>query len=113
MYPFFLSGQLDSGEDFLTAAVRETNEETGYVPEDLNIHLTKYFEMNQITRNSKREKTVIFWLAELKNVEKQPQISHEEHSEYRWLTKEQALDICKMPEFAELVNEFDEVAKTL
>lgn len=66
--------------------------------------------MNQLMRNQAKKKTVIFWLAQLKNVNKEPQLSAE-HSKYRWLTKEQALEKCQLPEFAEIVNEFDKVAQ--
>lgn len=108
-----MSGRLDAGEDFLTAAVRETREETGFVVDDLNIHEAKQFPMNQFTRKKGKNKTVIFWLAELKDVQKEPKLRPDEHSEYRWVTKEQATELCKMPAFIELINQFDQVARTL
>lgn len=106
-------GRLDEGEEFLTAAIRETNEETGYGADDLKIHEAKQFQMNQVTRKKGKNKTVIFWLAELKDVQKEPTLRPDEHSEYRWVTKEQATELCKMPEFIEILNQFDQVAKTL
>lgn len=59
-----------------------------------------------------KTKTVKFWLAELRDVNKQPELSHE-HSEYRWLSKEDAISICDIPEFTAILNEFDSYAKTL
>ncbi|XP_055303055.1 bis(5'-nucleosyl)-tetraphosphatase [asymmetrical]-like isoform X2 [Sitodiplosis mosellana] len=105
-------GRIDDGEDFLMAAIRETSEETGYMADDLSIYDAQH-QMNQFTRKKGKDKTVVFWLAQLKDVTKQPKLNSDEHSKYRWLTKEEALQKCKMPEFAELVNEFDQIAQTL
>lgn len=59
-----------------------------------------------------KKKIVKFWLAELKDVRKEPELSAE-HSEYRWLDKDDAIRKCKVPEFIEMINKFDCVAKTL
>ncbi|XP_031624551.1 bis(5'-nucleosyl)-tetraphosphatase [asymmetrical]-like [Contarinia nasturtii] len=104
-------GRVDDGEDFFTAAVRETHEETRYTVGDLNIHMEHNQAMEQPMKKGKK-KTVKFWLAELKDGNKQPKLSHE-HSEYRWMSKEDAILICDIPEFTEILNEFDGFAKTL
>lgn len=102
---FSLSGRIDNGEDDFAAALRETEEESGYTIDDLNIHADNPLFSNQRTRNGKH-KTVIYWLAELVNIEKSPTLS-DEHSEYRWLTKDETIAICDVPEFTEIVNHFD------
>lgn len=105
---FSVLGRLDKGEDFFAAAIRETEEETGYVADDLDIYKNKRFKMSQTMRTKLKKKTVMFWLAELKDVTKEPTLRPDEHIAYRWVTKEQAVELCKQPEFAEIMNEFDQ-----
>lgn len=105
-----LIGRLDKGEDYFTAAVRETQEESGYTLDDLDINRDNSSSLNTLTRDGKK-KTAYFWLAKLKNIEKQPELS-DEHVEYRWVPKDEAIELCKLPEFSNILNEFDQIIKT-
>lgn len=85
--------------------MRETREEAGYVEDDLLIHKELYKKLSYKVGNN--DKTVVYWLAELKDPEKKPKLSHE-HTEYCWLTKDQAIQLVGFDDFAEMVNYFHE-----
>lgn len=57
-----------------------------------------------MTRRGK-SKTLDCWLAKLKDVQKAPKLSHE-HSEYRWMTKNEITSVLDYPEVTELINNF-------
>jgi len=81
-------GHVDPGESDLETALRETKEEAGYEEQDLNMTCVKktlHYEVRG------RPKTVIYWLAELKEYNKPVQLS-DEHQDYKWLTFDAA---CK------------------
>lgn len=75
-------GHVDPGESDYETALRETEEEAGYAENDLNmtsIKKTLYYEVRG------RPKTVVYWLAELKDYNKHVKLS-EEHQDFKWLT---------------------------
>lgn len=58
------------------------------------------------------DKTVVYYLAELINVKKDPKLSHE-HTEFRWATKVDAIQLTNFVHFIEMVNFFEEKIKNL
>lgn len=96
-------GHVDSGEDDITAALRETREEAGYVTGDLHIYKEHFKILNYKVGDN--DKSVIYWLAELKEPEKKPKLSHE-HTEHRWLNKDDAILLNGFDDFAEMINYF-------
>lgn len=102
---FFSSGKIDGGEDDFSAAKRETKEESGYTIDDLKIGNETILLNYEIESNI--PKTAVFWLAELKNLQKKPDLS-DEHDEYRWVFKEGAIELCNYSEFAEFLNRCEE-----
>lgn len=105
---WFLLGHVDPGENDFQTALRETQEEAGYSPADLNI-----FEDQQKVLQYKvkgEDKTVIYWLAELVNANNEPKLS-DEHTEFRWLRKDEMIALSGFIDFAEMVNHFDAVIK--
>lgn len=79
-------GHVDPGESDYETALRETKEEAGFGEDDLNMTSVKKI-LNYEVRG--RPKTVIYWLAELKDHKKSVKLS-EEHQDYKWLTFEAA-----------------------
>ena len=79
-------GHLDPGEDFRQAALRETEEEAG-----LSAHHLKVldFQRKLEYHTNRGPKEVVYWLAELKDINTKVQLS-EEHQDYKWLPLEQA-----------------------
>ncbi|XP_078621314.1 bis(5'-nucleosyl)-tetraphosphatase [asymmetrical]-like [Branchiostoma floridae x Branchiostoma japonicum] len=80
-------GHVDPGESDLETALRETQEEAGLTTEHLNIvdNFKKVLEYS--VRG--RPKTVIYWLAELKNSDT-PVVLSDEHQKFEWLWLEEA-----------------------
>ena len=83
-------GHVDQGESDFQTALRETNEEAGLEEENLNIirHVQKTLNYEVLGR----PKTVIYWLAELKNFNAPVRLS-QEHQDFKWLPIEEA---CKL-----------------
>lgn len=96
-------GHLEPGEDDITAALRETKEEAGYTDNQLHIY-QEHFKILQYKVKG-NDKSVIYWLAELKDPQNQPTLSHE-HTEFRWITKDDAIALVGFDDFAEMINEF-------
>ncbi|XP_061788230.1 bis(5'-nucleosyl)-tetraphosphatase [asymmetrical] [Nerophis lumbriciformis] len=80
-------GHVDSGEDDLTTALRETKEEAGLGAEDLQVVEGFLKELHYQVRG--RPKEVLYWLAELKNPGTEVTLSSE-HQNYRWAPLEDA-----------------------
>ncbi|CAH1965971.1 unnamed protein product [Acanthoscelides obtectus] len=98
-------GHVDPGETEMVAAIRETKEEAGLDKNDLKI-----YEDCRKTLHYKahgKPKTVIYWLAELKNPNTQVTLS-DEHQDYKWLELPEA---CKYAEYKELQDVFVEFEK--
>lgn len=94
---------MDPGEDDFTTALRETREEAGYTADDLIIHKDEKKVLNYKVKG--KDKTVVYWLAELKDTQKNPTLS-EEHTEFRWLPKDEATSLSGYPDFTEMVSHF-------
>lgn len=96
-----MKGHVDPGEDDFTTAVRETQEEAGYAADDLNIHKDQQKILNYKVKG--KDKIVVYWLAELKDVQKDPTLS-DEHTEFKWLAKDEAITLSGYADFAEMVK---------
>lgn len=97
------TGHVDPGEDDLTTALRETQEEAGFTENDLfifpNITKTLDYRVNNF------DKSVVYWLAELRDVTKSVTLS-EEHEDMKWLPKDDAIELCGYEDFADMIEEF-------
>lgn len=102
-YKFISTGHVDPGEDDFTTALRETQEEAGYTNADLIIYKDQQKILNYKVKGN--DKTVVYWLAELREAEKDPILS-QEHTEFKWLGKDDAITLCGYADFAEMVQYF-------
>ncbi|XP_006626761.2 bis(5'-nucleosyl)-tetraphosphatase [asymmetrical] [Lepisosteus oculatus] len=84
-------GHVDPGEDDMTAALRETEEEAGLGPAQLRLVDGYRRELRYEVRG--RAKTVVYWLAELRDPGAAVRLSRE-HQDYRWLGLEQACGLA-------------------
>jgi 8-oxo-dGTP diphosphatase len=89
-------GKLEPGEDWLEAALREVEEETGYRCE-ASVELP---HVSYLDRKGRR-KLVRYWLMEPVDGEFQP---HGEVDELRWAAREQAEELLTYPHDRELVR---------
>merc|ERR1712126_181142 len=94
-------GHLDPGEDFMTAAIRETEEEAGLKKYQLDIHQDAKEELRYERKG--RPKLVTYWLAKLKNFDDRIVLSHE-HQNFRWFQLEDAKKIA--PRHQEVLQNF-------
>lgn len=80
-------GHVDPGESDMQTALRETEEESGLKESSLNIvkHVQK--TLNYVVKGT--PKTVIYWLAEVKDYNVPIRLSSE-HQDYKWLPIEAA-----------------------
>lgn len=85
------------------AALRETQEEAGFLSSDLKVFEFKQ-ELNY--RVNGVPKIVIYWLAELLNPDKSVTLSAE-HKAYRWLSLCEACDLAKYADMQNALREFD------
>ncbi|GAB1288406.1 Inositol polyphosphate 5-phosphatase OCRL [Apodemus speciosus] len=87
---------VDPGENDLETALRETREETGIDASQLTIIEGFRRELNYVARQ--KPKTVIYWLAEVKDYNVEVRLS-QEHQAYRWLGLDEA---CQLAQFTEM-----------
>ncbi|XP_004392256.1 PREDICTED: bis(5'-nucleosyl)-tetraphosphatase [asymmetrical] [Odobenus rosmarus divergens] len=89
-------GHVEPGENDLETAFRETQEEAGIAAGQLTIIEGFRMELNYVAR--KKPKTVIYWLAEVKDYNVEIRLS-QEHQAYRWLGLDEA---CQLAQFKEM-----------
>ncbi|XP_011642866.1 bis(5'-nucleosyl)-tetraphosphatase [asymmetrical] [Pogonomyrmex barbatus] len=89
----------------METALRETQEEAGFVPSDLKIFEDARHEMTYKVNGM--PKIVIYWLAELLNPEKPVTLSNE-HQAFDWLPLNEACDRARYDEMRKALKEFDE-----
>lgn len=109
------SGHVESGEDDLTTALRETREETGYREDDLIIYQDQKQTLEYKVTGKKAKvkvKTVVYWLAELRNASQVPDLS-DEHNEFRWLAKDDTITLGNYPNFIKMVQDFHTIIPNL
>ncbi|XP_053304647.1 bis(5'-nucleosyl)-tetraphosphatase [asymmetrical] [Spea bombifrons] len=75
-------GHVDPGEDDLTTALRETEEEAGLHPN--HFRLVDGFRKELKYNVNQKPKTVVYWLAELNDSNVEVKLS-DEHQDFRWL----------------------------
>ncbi|XP_021466209.1 bis(5'-nucleosyl)-tetraphosphatase [asymmetrical] isoform X3 [Oncorhynchus mykiss] len=85
-------GHVDPGEDDLTTALRETQEEAGLREEHLQVVDGFLQELCYEVRG--RPKTVLYWLAELRDPKMAVTLS-KEHQDYRWAKLEEACSLAQ------------------
>ncbi|KAG7493425.1 bis5' [Solea senegalensis] len=90
------SGHVDPGEDDLTTALRETQEEAGLRAEHLRVIDSFVQELHYEVRG--RPKEVLYWLAELRDPGAAVTLS-DEHQDYRWARLEEA---CSLAQYKDL-----------
>uniref|UniRef100_A0A8C9UX13 Bis(5'-nucleosyl)-tetraphosphatase [asymmetrical] n=1 Tax=Spermophilus dauricus TaxID=99837 RepID=A0A8C9UX13_SPEDA len=88
-------GHVDPGENDLETALRETREEAGIEAHQLTV-IEGRKELNYVAWQ--KPKTVIYWLAEVKDYDVEIRLSNE-HQAYRWLGLDEA---CQLAEFKEM-----------
>ncbi|XP_055683103.1 bis(5'-nucleosyl)-tetraphosphatase [asymmetrical] [Lutzomyia longipalpis] len=101
-------GHLESGETEFEAALRETKEEAGYNEEDMKIFNSHSHEMHYPVKG--QDKKVVYWLAELVDPHKEPQLSNE-HIARKWLPKDEAIALSGFKNFEDMVNKYDEIIR--
>ncbi|XP_032069807.1 bis(5'-nucleosyl)-tetraphosphatase [asymmetrical]-like [Thamnophis elegans] len=89
-------GHVDPGEDDLCTALRETQEEAGLTSAQFTILEGFKKELNYVVRG--KPKTVVYWLAELKDQDTEVKLSSE-HQAFRWLTLTEA---CRLAEYEDM-----------
>lgn len=94
--PTSSSGHVDPGEDDLTTALRETEEEAGLTAEHLRV--IDGFEQQLHYEVRGKPKEVLYWLAELKDPETELTLS-DEHQDYRWARLE---DACTLAQYKDM-----------
>uniref|UniRef100_A0A5F8HCF0 Bis(5'-nucleosyl)-tetraphosphatase [asymmetrical] n=1 Tax=Monodelphis domestica TaxID=13616 RepID=A0A5F8HCF0_MONDO len=100
-------GHVDPGENDMEAAIRETQEESGLDTTQLIIVEGFKSELNYLV--NKKHKTVVYWLAEVKDYNVEIHLSRE-HQAYRWLNLEEA---CKIAHYKNLEAALREAHKFL
>lgn len=83
---------MDPGEDDLTTALRETEEEAGLAAEHLRVIDGFVQKLHYEVRG--RPKEVLYWLAELRDPETALTLS-DEHQDYRWARLEEACTLAQ------------------
>ncbi|XP_026321051.1 bis(5'-nucleosyl)-tetraphosphatase [asymmetrical] [Hyposmocoma kahamanoa] len=103
-------GHVDPGESDWVTALRETQEEAGLSEHEMEIYKdiskTLNYEVNG------KPKTVVYWLAKLKNPDHKVYLS-EEHQDLKWLPLQQAQEIAGYSDMKMLLQEFHEKAQKL
>lgn len=96
MSPTSSSGHVDPGEDDLTTALRETQEEAGLTAEHLRV-IDGFVQQLRYEVQGK-PKEVLYWLAELRDPETELTLS-DEHQDYRWARLE---DACTLAQYKDM-----------
>ncbi|XP_074851956.1 bis(5'-nucleosyl)-tetraphosphatase [asymmetrical] [Carettochelys insculpta] len=100
-------GHVDPGEDDLQTALRETQEEAGLNVSQFTLIEGFKKELQYLVGN--KPKTVIYWLAEMKDYNTEIKLS-DEHQAYCWLKLEEA---CKCAKYTEMQAAFRDVHQFL
>lgn len=87
---------MDPGEDDLTTALRETEEEAGLTAEKLQVMDGFLHELRYEVQGKPKE--VVYWLAELRDPHTPVTLS-DEHQDYRWVPLKEA---CTLAQFTDM-----------
>ncbi|XP_045527215.1 bis(5'-nucleosyl)-tetraphosphatase [asymmetrical] [Pieris brassicae] len=102
-------GHVDEGESDWETALRETQEEAGYIKDDLEIDQTTKKVLSYKVNGKPKE--VIYWLAKLINPEAPVKLS-DEHQDFKWLPLSQAQDLSGYDDMKQLLSEFYGIASS-
>lgn len=105
----FCPGHVDPGEDDLTTALRETREEAGLGEEHLCIVKNFLKELRYQVRG--KDKTVLYWLAELRDPAMSVTLS-EEHQDYRWARLDEACTLARYQDLQETLRDAQQYLET-
>ncbi|XP_062867451.1 bis(5'-nucleosyl)-tetraphosphatase [asymmetrical] isoform X1 [Trichomycterus rosablanca] len=100
-------GHVDPGEDDLTTAWRETEEEAGLGQEHLRVVDGFLQRLHYEVRG--KEKEVLYWLAELQDPSTSVRLS-DEHQDYKWAKVEEA---CRLAKYQDLQDTLKNVHQFL
>lgn len=98
-----LLGHVDAGEDDLTTAWRETQEEAGLGKQQLRLVDGFLQRLHYQVRG--KEKEVLYWLAELRDPRIKIRLS-DEHQDYRWVKLDEA---CRLAKYTDLQDTLQNV----
>ncbi|KAK2583886.1 hypothetical protein KPH14_001160 [Odynerus spinipes] len=102
-------GHVDPGESDIETALRETEEEAGFVKNDLKIFENAKVELKYNVNGI--PKIVIYWLAELINPDKPVQMSSE-HQAYKWLGLQEACSLAGFKDMQSALKQLNEYIDT-
>ena len=89
---------MDAGENDMTAATRETQEEAGlFEKKDYELISQTYTIESKYSIGGKTPKRVLYWLARVNDPNVKVTLS-DEHQDYKWLALSPACDIVKYDE---------------
>ncbi|CAG0914472.1 unnamed protein product [Notodromas monacha] len=95
-------GHVDPGENDMQTALRETEEEAGLRAADLEVDSNFKRTLEYLVKGE--PKTVIYWLAKLRNPTT-PVILSEEHRAFQWLGLSAAKEVGGFGEMKQLLEE--------
>lgn len=95
-------GRLNQGEDPLSGAIRETEEETG-LKESENYKLTDLSKTIEFI-HPKKEKRIFYWIAQVFDPNVTIKLSNE-HINFRWLNIGEALKTCQLEKTEKILIE--------
>nr|XP_034172773.1 bis(5'-nucleosyl)-tetraphosphatase [asymmetrical] [Osmia lignaria] len=98
-------GHVDPGESDMETALRETEEEAGFIASDLKIFNDAKQELKYEVKG--KPKIVVYWLAELLNPDKPVRLSHE-HQAFKWLPLEEACSVAKYEDMQKMLMYFND-----
>ena len=106
----WFEGHLDENENYLDAAIRETEEESGLVEHKDYEIVDKNFsiEINYPVKN--KLKKVVYWLAQMKDPETQVRLS-DEHIDLKWVVLSEAIDLVKYETMSSVLKQAEEYLK--
>ena len=101
---------MDENENYLDAAIRETEEESGLVEHKDYEIVDKNFsiEINYPVKN--KLKKVVYWLAQMKDPETQVRLS-DEHIDLKWVVLSEAIDLVKYETMSSVLMQAEEYLK--
>jgi len=102
-------GHVEKDEDDITTAYRETFEEASLQSTQLLVHSEMKMELRHPTKKGNM-KTVIFWLAKLKDPNSEIRLSHE-HAQYTWVGFDRAIEMTVYPEITAALKQCMEFIK--
>lgn len=89
----------------METALRETEEEAGFIASDLKIFKDAKQELKYDVKG--KPKIVVYWLAELLNLDKPVRLSHE-HQAFKWLPLEEACSVANYEDMQKMLKYFND-----